>query len=44
MKLPKLGLTTKKSLKGYLYVSPFLIGFFAFLSDTVDPNSGVQLE
>ncbi|HOB91355.1 MAG: sugar ABC transporter permease [Bacillota bacterium] len=30
MKLPKLGLTTKKSLKGYLYVSPFLIGFFAF--------------
>lgn len=30
MKLPRLGLATRKNLQGYLYVSPFLIGFFAF--------------
>lgn len=30
MKLPRLGLAARKNLKGYLYVSPFLIGFFAF--------------
>jgi ABC-type sugar transport system permease subunit len=30
MKLPRLTLSARKNLKGYLYVSPFLIGFFAF--------------
>lgn len=30
MKLPRLGLAARKSLQGYVYVSPFLLGFFAF--------------
>lgn len=30
MRLPRLRLSARKNLKGYLYVSPFLIGFFAF--------------
>lgn len=30
MGLPRLGLAARKSLKGYLYVSPFLIGFIVF--------------